>query len=172
MAKGIQGMENFDTTDESELDRTWMVDGQNDKVKITTEIVQELDPETFMQSFKQKCADYRQIQRTIRDTENHIEDILEERDTAMKVLHSISQDEKQRGDPEANSVTTEDIEQYSQIKNAEKQLEQKREEKKDLEEDFEDLKTVARQVVSLYDDVEMPDLWTEFVQEEVECEDS
>jgi len=165
-------MENFETTDESELDRIWTVDGVNDTVRITTEIDQELDPESFMQSFEQKCADYRQIQRTIRDTENHIEDILEERDSAMKVLHSISQDEKQRGDPEANSVTTEDIEQYSQIKNAEKQLEQKREEKEDLKEDFEDLKTIARQVVEMYDDLKMPDLWTEFVQEEVEGEDS
>lgn len=143
---------------------------EDDETKIVTEITQTLDVQTFMDMFEQKCANLRNVKRTIRDTENHIQDILDQRETAMNVLHSISQDDKQRGDVKPNSVTEEDIESFSNIKNAEEKLEAKREDREQLYSDIEELLPVAQEIAEKYEDLELPDTYTMLVEEDLEQE--
>ncbi len=159
---------------DTDVDRTITHDDQ--KTVIESNVSQEVDHETFMDMFEEKLTRQRQLSRQVRDMTNQIEDLLDEKERDLQLMHAIDEDQEQtnlpsnaRGNP-VNSIGSEAINSYTNLVEAKQQREQKEKELEDVEEDLEELGPAA-ETLAQAEDLEVPSLWTEKVKDIIQGDD-
>jgi len=159
---------------DTDVDRTITHDDQ--KTVIESNVSQEVDHETFMDMFEEKLTRQRQLSRQVRDMTNQIEDLLDEKERDLQLMHAIDEDQEQtnlpsnaRGNP-VNSIGSESINSYTNLIEAKQQREQKEKELEDVEEDLEELGPAA-ETLAQAEDLEVPSLWTEKVKDIIQGDD-
>lgn len=159
-------------TNETEVEREIRI--EDGVATIDSDLVQTVDIEQFMEMFENKVAKQRKLNRKVRDMQNSIEQLLEDRADDMQNLHAIdsTQDQNQlteeisRGNA-VNSLPFAAIQTYVQLRQAKDELEQNRQKLEDLEEDLADLGPAAEEVAEEYDSLDIPEIWGQKVKEEV-----
>lgn len=146
----------------------------DEKTVMDSTIIQKVDHETFMQMFEEKLTRQRQLTRKARDMTNKINELLEEKERDLQLLHAIDSEQEQnqlpenaRGNP-VNSVSTEAINSYRNLVQAKQQREEVEQELEDINEDLEDLGPAAETLAQAEEDLELPSLWTEKVKDELQ----
>lgn len=158
----------------NETDVTRHIRHENGKTYIESEVDQKVDHETFMEMFSQKLTEHQQLSRKIRDMGNEIEQLLEEKDADLQLLHAIDKDQDQSQLPEkvqrgtaVDSVPTDSINSYVNLVNAQNQREQEQNKLDDVKEDLEELGRAAEQLAEEHEELELPAIWTEKLKYEI-----
>lgn len=168
-------------TNETEVGTEVNHDFDEHKTTINRTVEQTVDVETFMDMFNEKVNTVITTQREISNMETRIDQLLEDHETDMEILHSIDESQQQssvpeqaRGNSVPNSVDPRAFEVYGKLQQARQQNEQKQRKLEDAIEDFEALQETAKMIVDEYESIEMPNNYervVEYLEEDGESEE-
>jgi len=99
-----------------DIQRDITVVKKDDSVIYTSEQSQEFNPEDFVQVYNDTVGKLEMIRNQRDDTQEKIQDILDEYEEEMKELHTLLKNEPQNGDEVLpNSIEAETVDKYQEL---------------------------------------------------------
>lgn len=118
-------------------------------------VSQTFSDEDFVQITKDTEAQLEQINNQIDQQKEQLEDILENKEQEMGVLHAILQEEDYEGDVELaeNTVDEDSLQQYQQVQDLHQQIQQMENQRENIKRQLNGMKDVAETIVEQKDDL-------------------
>lgn len=120
--------------------------GSDDQVIYKREQSQTFSAEDFATVYNDSIQNLKNIMNKIEDTEEDIQDTLEEKQEAMQQIHALCESEPQnKAQLEADSVTVDDYNAFMQLQQKKQQVEQQRNQEANLRNQLHQMKEAAEQ---------------------------
>lgn len=138
------------TERDSTREATQREDGQ---VVIRNENVDVIDPESLVNIYNDHVDQLEAMQDNVDEIEKEVEDTLYNEDLNMERLHTVIESEPQNtGKIDPNTITQEDLEKFSELREKKQRKEQFQQSVQQIEEFLDDIEDTAQDVAEQVDE--------------------